>query len=143
MKFNMQQTVTRLAVAVCIQTIIAILLHAPVLAAPSIPVTSEINMVIAASKKQSKPVIDSVQRPQATPEIDTDNKPEQTIVPLTKMQKAQMQAIDAQLRFWKLQEKANVKKAGEANQLSQAIKQNVMRLWIEKLTIEEATKKTK
>ena len=59
MKFNMQQTVTRLAVAVCIQTIIAVLLPTPVLAAPGIPVTSEINMVIAASKKQSKPVIDS------------------------------------------------------------------------------------
>ena len=143
MKFNMQQTVTRLAVAVCIQTIIAILLPPPALAAPSIPVTSEINMVIAASKKQSKPVIDSVQRPQVTPEIIADTVPEQTIVPLTKMQKAQLQAIEAQLRFWKFQEKANVKKAGEANQLSQAIKQNVLRLWIEKLTIEESTKKTK
>ena len=143
MKFNMQQTVTRLAVAVCIQTIIAILLPTPVLAAPSIPVISETNMVIAASKKQSKPVIDSVQRPQVTPEIIADIAPEQTIVPLTKTQKAQLQAIEAQLRFWKFQEKANVKKAGEANQLSQAIKQNVLRLWVEKLTIEEATKKTK
>ena len=139
----MQQTVPRLAVAVCIQTIIAILIPTPVLAAPGILVTPEINMVIAASKKQSKPVIDSVQRPQVTPEIDTDNKPEQTIVPLTKTQKAQLQAIEAQLRFWKFQEKANVKKAGEANQLSQAIKQNVLRLWMEKLTIEESTKKTK
>ena len=143
MKFNMQQTVTRLAVAVCIQTIIAILIPTPVLAAPGIPVTSEINMVIAASKKQSKPVIDSVQRPQVTPEITAETVPEQTIVPLTKTQKAQLQAIEAQLRFWKFQETANVKKAGEANQLSQAIKQNVMRLWIEKLTIEESTKKTK
>ena len=105
MKFNMQQTVTRLVVAVCIQALVIVLLSTLVLADQGLPVIPEINMVIAASKKQSKPVLDSVEKPQVTPASATvDPAPEQTTVPLTKTQKAQIKAIDAQLRFWIAQE---------------------------------------
>ena len=52
---------------------------------------------------------------------------------------AQIQAVEAQLRFWKNEEKSKVK-IGEVTQLSQLIRQNVKALWLEKLELEEAAK---
>ena len=52
---------------------------------------------------------------------------------------AQIQAVEAQLRFWKNAEKSKVK-IGEAPQLSQLIRQNVQKLWLEKLELEESAK---
>jgi len=52
---------------------------------------------------------------------------------------AQIQAVEAQLQFWKNQEKAKVK-IGEVTQLSQLIRQNVQKLWLEKLELEESAK---
>ena len=52
---------------------------------------------------------------------------------------AQIQAVEAQLRFWKNEEKGKVK-IGEVTQLSQLIRQNVKALWMEKLELEEAAK---
>ena len=52
---------------------------------------------------------------------------------------AQIQAVEAQLRFWKNEEKGKVK-IGEVTQLSQLIRQNVQKLWLEKLELEESAK---
>lgn len=51
--------------------------------------------------------------------------------------KAQLYAVEAQLRFWNHQEKIRVKPA-EANALSLTIGKNVRRLWQEKLDLQEA-----
>ena len=56
-----------------------------------------------------------------------------------KVLNAQIQAVEAQLRFWKNEEKGKVK-IGEVTQLSQLIRQNVQKLWLEKLELEEAAK---
>ena len=56
-----------------------------------------------------------------------------------KVLNAQIQAVEAQLRFWKNEEKGKVK-IGEVTQLSQLIRQNVQKLWLEKLDLQEAAK---
>jgi hypothetical protein len=62
--------------------------------------------------------------------------------PVTKSEKnnaAQLQAIEAQLRYWQGQEKAKPKPA-EATRLGLAIGQNVKALWLQKYSLEEAMK---
>ena len=79
-------------------------------------------------------------------DTDTDADPALAQAPKspanTKKEKAlnaQIQAVEAQLRFWKNEEKGKVK-IGEVTQLSQLIRQNVQKLWLEKLELEEAAK---
>ncbi len=50
---------------------------------------------------------------------------------------ARLQAIDAQLRFWSNEEKQKVKDYEDAPQMSRIIGQNVQKLWLEKLELQE------
>mgnify|MGYP000960681935 CR=1 FL=1 len=53
---------------------------------------------------------------------------------------ARLQAIEAQLRFWGNEEKQKVKDYEDAPQMSRIIGQNVQKLWLEKLKLQETAR---
>jgi hypothetical protein len=54
---------------------------------------------------------------------------------------ARLQAIEAQLRYWGNEEKQKVKDYEDAPQMSRIIGQNVQKLWLEKLELQETARK--
>jgi len=53
---------------------------------------------------------------------------------------ARLQAIEAQLRYWGNEEKQKVKDYEDAPQMSRIIGQNVQKLWLEKLELQETAR---
>ena len=53
---------------------------------------------------------------------------------------ARLQAIEAQLRFWGNEEKQKVKDYEDAPRMSRIIGQNVQKLWLEKLELQETAR---
>jgi len=53
---------------------------------------------------------------------------------------ARLQAIEAQLRYWGNEEKQKVKDYENAPQMSRIIGQNVQKLWLEKLELQETAR---
>jgi len=54
---------------------------------------------------------------------------------------ARLQAIEAQLRYWGNEEKQKVKDYEDAPQMSRIIGQNVQKLWLEKLELQETARR--
>jgi len=103
--------------------------------------------------KEEKPIpeVKTVrQQAQAIPkqaqnlETDTDSEPPAHKSKFrTKKERevnARLQAIEAQLRFWGNEEKQKVKDYVDAPQMSRIIGQNVQKLWLEKLALQETAR---
>jgi hypothetical protein len=80
------------------------------------------------------------------PDRDTDNEadpPAPKPKANTKKERginARLQAIEAQLRYWGNEEKQKVKDYEDAPQMSRIIGQNVQKLWLEKLELQETSR---
>ena len=101
--------------------------------------------------KQEKPIPEvqtvtqqAIAKPAQDLETDTDSE---TPAPKPKVNtkkergiNASLQAIEAQLRFWGNEEKQKVKDYEDAPQMSRIIGQNVQKLWLEKLELQETAR---
>lgn len=86
----------------------------------------------------------AIAKPAQDLETDTDSYPP---APKSKSRtkkereiNARLQAIEAQLRFWGNEEKQKVKDYEDAPQMSRIIGQNVQKLWLEKLELQETAR---
>jgi hypothetical protein len=96
----------------------------------------EVQTVTQQAPAMAKPAQDS--------ETDTDSE---TPAPKSKFStkkerevNARLQAIEAQLRYWGNEEKQKVKDYEDAPQMSRIIGQNVQKLWLEKLELQETAR---
>jgi negative regulator of sigma E activity len=101
--------------------------------------------------KQEKPIPEvqtvtqqAIAKPAQDLETDTDSE---TPAPKPKVNtkkergiNASLQAIEAQLRYWGNEEKQKVKDYEDAPQMSRIIGQNVQKLWLEKLELQETAR---
>ena len=101
--------------------------------------------------KQEKPIPEvqtvtqqAIAKPAQDLETDTDSE---TPAPKSKFSTkkerevtARLQAIEAQLRYWGNEEKQKVKDYEDAPQMSRIIGQNVQKLWLEKLELQETAR---
>jgi hypothetical protein len=103
--------------------------------------------------KQEKPIPEvktvaqqaqAIAKPAQNLETDTNSEPpapkSKSSTKKEREVNARLQAIEAQLRFWGNEEKQKVKDYEDAPQMSRIIGQNVQKLWLEKLELQETAR---